>query len=99
MSTAPKNTVVANENLAQGSSEKAFRIIEEFIGLSTRRRLLLCEQLYLEGPDYFRGTVGLLWPQATNKDVKKLETFLLVLRETHAASGSMNNLSVDSLSA
>lgn len=99
MSTAQENTAVANENAnktAGASTESAFRIIEEFIGLSTHRRLLLCEQLYVEGPDYFRGTVGLLWPQATNKDVKKLEKFLLVLRETHAASGTAANLSLAS---
>jgi hypothetical protein len=96
MSTAPENTVVANENADDNKDKRTFRIIEEFIGLSTRRRLLLCEQLYLEGPDYFRGTVGLLWPQATNKDVKKLEKFLYVLRETHAATGTTANLSLAS---
>lgn len=60
-----------------------FNILEEFMGLTTRRRLLLCEQLFMEGPDFFTGTVNLLWPQASNKDVRKLESFLVLLRETY----------------
>lgn len=62
--------------------DQPFNIIEEFSALNPKRKVLLCDHLFYDGYDSFKSTVTLLWPEATPKDVKKLEKFLTVLRRT-----------------
>lgn len=62
------------------SSEQPFSIIEEFSALSPKRKVLLCDHLFVEGRQAFYNTVELLWPEATPTDAKKLEKFLFTLR-------------------
>lgn len=62
------------------SAEKPFSIIEEFAALSPKRKVLLCDHLFVEGRQAFYNTVELLWPEATNQDAKKLEKFLFTLK-------------------
>ena len=64
------------------SSEQPFNIIEEFASLSPKRKILLCDHLFAESRPTFQGTVRLLWPEATPRDMKKLEKFLLLLKKT-----------------
>lgn len=61
-------------------SEQSFNIIEEFASLSAKRKILLCDHLFIEGQDTFDKTVKLLWSEATVLDIKKLEKFLHVLK-------------------
>ncbi len=62
------------------SVDKPFSIIEEFAALSPKRKVLLCDHLFVEGRQAFYNTVELLWPEATNQDAKKLEKFLFTLK-------------------
>ncbi len=62
------------------SSEQPFSIIEEFASLSPKRKVLLCDHLFVEGRQAFYNTVELLWPEATTSDAKKLEKFLFTLK-------------------
>lgn len=64
--------------------EQPFNIIEEFADLNARRKIILCDHLFLEGYNTFEETVKTLWRQATQKDVKKLETFLYLLKKAAA---------------
>lgn len=57
-----------------------FNIISEFSELSPRRKVLLCDHLFIEGRQAFYSTVELLWPQSTAADAKKLEKFLYSLK-------------------
>lgn len=63
-------------------AEQSFNIIEEFAALSPKRKVLLCDHLFIEGRPVFENTVILLWPEASLKDMNKLEKFLLLLRRT-----------------
>lgn len=63
-------------------SQEPFHIIEEFSALSPKRKMLLCDHLFIEGKKTFNSTVSLLWPEATNTDIKKLEKFLQLLKNT-----------------
>jgi hypothetical protein len=63
-------------------AQQPFSIIEEFAMLSAKRKVLLCDHLFAEGRDTFRNTVKLLWPEANDIDVKKLESFLILLRKS-----------------
>lgn len=62
------------------NTEKPFSIIEEFAALSPKRKVLLCDHLFVEGRQAFYNTVELLWPEATSADAKKLEKFLFTLK-------------------
>lgn len=64
------------------SAEQPFSIIEEFAALSPKRKILLCDHLFIEGRDVFQKTVSLLWPEARLHDMKKLEKFLELLKRT-----------------
>ena len=57
-----------------------FNIIEEFSELSPRRKVLLCDHLFVEGRQAFYNTVEILWSDATQQDAKKLEKFLYSLK-------------------
>lgn len=63
-------------------AEQPFSIIEEFSALSPKRKVLLCDHLFVEGYETFTSTVHLLWPEAEAKDVRKLEKFLILLKRT-----------------
>ncbi len=69
-----------NELLKQ--AQQPFNIIEEFACLSPKRKVLLCDHLFAEGRPTFNNTVQLLWPEATLRDMKKLEKFLYLLKKT-----------------
>ncbi len=62
-------------------AEQPFNVIEEFAALSPKRKVLICDHLFAEGPHTFRQTVKLLWPEAEPRDMKKLEKFLIVLKK------------------
>lgn len=62
------------------NTEKPFSIIEEFAALSPKRKVLLCDHLFVEGRQAFYNTVELLWPEAATADAKKLERFLFTLK-------------------
>ncbi|MCL4676998.1 MAG: hypothetical protein KJ017_00215 [Alphaproteobacteria bacterium] len=62
------------------NTEKPFSIIEEFAALSPKRKVLLCDHLFVEGRQAFYNTVELLWPEANAADAKKLEKFLFTLK-------------------
>ena len=64
-----------------GHSMAEFDIVEEFSGLSPRRKVLLCDHLFVEGRQSFYNTVELLWPQSTQRDIKALEKFLFSLKD------------------
>ncbi len=59
-----------------------FNIIEEFAQLTAQRKMLLCDHLFSEGYVTYRSTVKLLWPQAEERHMRKLEKFLILLKET-----------------
>lgn len=61
---------------------KTLNIIEEFASLNPRRKILLCDHLFVKSYESFEETVKLLWPQAVAQDVKKLEKFLILLKKT-----------------
>lgn len=61
-------------------AEQPLNIIEEFAALNPKRKMLLCDHLFSESFSTFTNTVKLLWPEARDKDVKKLQKFLEVLR-------------------
>lgn len=63
-------------------AEQPFSIIEEFAALSPKRKLLLCDNLFAESRQTFVNTVKLLWPEAAQSDIKKLEKFLFLLKQT-----------------
>jgi hypothetical protein len=63
-------------------AQQPFSIIEEFAMLSAKRKVLLCDHLFTEGRQIFKNTVQLLWPEANDLDVKKLESFLILLRKS-----------------
>ncbi|MCB1593110.1 MAG: hypothetical protein KDI90_11735 [Alphaproteobacteria bacterium] len=62
------------------NTDKPFSIVEEFASLSPKRKVLLCDHLFIEGRQAFYNTVELLWPEATTADAKKLEKFLFTLK-------------------
>ncbi|MCK6418491.1 MAG: hypothetical protein L6Q57_06080 [Alphaproteobacteria bacterium] len=77
MMRAEQNT----RNLLQQAAQP-FNIIEEFAALNPKRKILLCDHLFFEGPATFEKTVQLLWPESTASDSNKLEKFLVLLRKT-----------------
>lgn len=64
------------------SARQPLNIIEEFAALSPQRKVLLCDHLFSDGFDTFENTVKLLWPEAKEQDIKKLEKFLILLKKT-----------------
>lgn len=64
------------------STQKPFSILEEFVALSPKRKVLLCDHLFIEGRRTFRKTVKLLWPEASAMDMRKLEKFMILLKST-----------------
>jgi hypothetical protein len=63
-------------------AHQPFSIIEEFAALSPKRKLSLCDRLFVEGREAYESTVRLLWPEATAQDLRKLENFLVLLKKT-----------------
>ncbi len=63
-------------------AEMPFNIIEEFSALNPKRKVLLCDHLFVEGRETFQNTVLLLWPEADPKDIRKLEKFLILLKKS-----------------
>ncbi len=63
-------------------AQQPFSIIEEFAALSAKRKVLLCDHLFTEGRETFQNTVKLLWPEAAPLDLKKLESFLVLLKKS-----------------
>ncbi|MFP4098148.1 MAG: hypothetical protein ACLFP8_04365 [Alphaproteobacteria bacterium] len=57
-----------------------FDIIQEFSELSPRRKVLLCDHLFIEGRQAFYNTIELLWPQSNEQDARELEKFLYNLK-------------------
>lgn len=55
---------------------QSFDVITAFETLDPKRQLVLCDQLFHSGPMTYKNTVKLLWPQATDMDVKALEKYL-----------------------
>jgi hypothetical protein len=62
--------------------EKPFDIVEAFGSLTSRRKVLVCDHLFLEGRRTFEQTVALLWPEARPRDVKILEKYLNALKRS-----------------
>ncbi len=62
------------------SADKPFNVIEEYAALSPKRKVLLCDHLFVEGKAKFQNMVTLLWPEATGQDMKKLEKFLTLIK-------------------
>ena len=58
-----------------------FNVIEEFSVLSPRRKVLLCDNLFIEGRQSFCNSVEILWPQSKAEDARRLEKFLLSLKK------------------
>ncbi|MEM7618595.1 MAG: hypothetical protein AAF244_04335 [Pseudomonadota bacterium] len=63
------------------SARQPFDVLGEFSSLSSKRKMLLCDHLFIHKGDTFQKTVNLLWPEATDADVKKLAGFLETLRQ------------------
>ncbi len=57
-----------------------FDILEEFSQLTPRRKVLLCDHLFIEGRQAFYNTIELLWPQSNKDEAKALEKFLFSLK-------------------
>lgn len=57
-----------------------FDILEEFSQLTPRRKVLLCDHLFIEGHQAFYNTIELLWPQSNQDDAAALEKFLFSLK-------------------
>jgi hypothetical protein len=64
------------------SARPSFNIIEEFASLSPKRKMSICDRLFVDGREPFQSTIKLLWPQASAMDLKKLENFLILLKNT-----------------
>ncbi len=71
----------ANINEILERSERPFDVLEAFAGLNSRRKMLICDHLFFENRAAFQQTVGLLWPEATAADMRKLEKFLYSLKK------------------
>ncbi|MBX2833798.1 MAG: hypothetical protein KTR28_02385 [Micavibrio sp.] len=69
-------------NAIKGYKKQEFNIIEEFAGLSPRRKSRLCDSLYVENRIAFQKSVRLLWPQANERDIKKIYNFLVLLKHS-----------------
>lgn len=63
-------------------AQQPFNIIEEFAALTPKRKVSICDRLFVEGREAYQNTVQLLWPEASAQDMKKLENFLILLKKT-----------------
>ena len=61
---------------------KKLHVIEAFAGLSPKRKMALADHLFVQGYESFEKMVKLIWPTAEEKDAKKLEKFLILLKQT-----------------
>ncbi len=61
---------------------KTFNVIEEFARLQPQRKMVLCDHLFIKGYDSFENTVRTIWPAAQERDVQKLEKFMILLKKT-----------------
>lgn len=68
--------------LKPATSYIGLNIIEEFAGLSPKYKLMFCEKLFVEGQESYAQAVQKMWPKANEIDVKKLEKFLILLKNT-----------------
>jgi len=57
-------------------------IIEEFAALSPKYKIMLCEKLFMDGIDAYTKAVKAMWPTVSTQDTKKLEKFLILLKNT-----------------
>ncbi len=62
------------------SNSAEFNIIEEFSALTPRRKVLLCDNLFVEGQQAFYNMVEVLWSESSMVDTKRLEKFLYSLK-------------------
>ncbi|MAI62862.1 MAG: hypothetical protein CBB87_10345 [Micavibrio sp. TMED27] len=60
--------------------EERFGIIEEFSLLSPRRKAMLFDHIQGSSDTIFERSVRLIWPDAKDSDVKKLRSFLVLLK-------------------
>jgi len=74
--------MLMNDSFQEISREidQPFHVVEAFSSLNPKRKVLLCDHLFVEGRQAFYNTVELLWPQASAQDAKKLEKFLYSLK-------------------
>jgi len=77
-----KRTMYANAQELINSAQNPLNIIEEYAALSPKRKVLLCDTLFIESKNDFQNMVRLLWPEARIKDMKKLEKFLFLIRKS-----------------
>jgi hypothetical protein len=64
------------------TKQDKFRVIEAFAELDPNRKMILCDRLFSNGYDSYSKMVNLLWPQSSAQDIKKLEKFLILLKNT-----------------
>jgi hypothetical protein len=64
----------------QHQHQPAFNIIEEYAAISPKRKVMLCEHLFIENNAMFQQTVRIMWPEASDKDIKKLSKFLILIK-------------------
>ena len=62
-------------------SQPQFNVIEEFSRLTAQRKMLLCDHLFSESYQAYQNMAALLWPQIEEHDLKKLEKFLMLLKQ------------------
>jgi len=62
--------------------EVQFSIIEEYAALTPKRKSALYDQICSDNLSTFSSTVELLWPAASEQDMKKLRNFLILLKQT-----------------
>ena len=74
-------STMANRTELLENARRPFNILEEFSALSPKRKILLCDHLFVNGRPVFAKTVNLLWPEAVDADIKKLEGFLSALKK------------------
>ena len=65
----------------QAQDNVAFDILEAFAKLEPKTKLMVCEQLFAHGQGYFKNTVRMLWPEASDADARRLEKFLKKYRK------------------
>ena len=59
-----------------------FNVIEEFAALSSKRKSALCDSLFANNQASFENATRMLWPHASTMDIKKLEKFLMIIKQS-----------------
>lgn len=74
-----------NENIKEviERGDQPFDILHAFSRLTSRRKVLLCDRLFLDNRAAFQQAASTLWPDADPRDLKKLEQFLYDLKKAH----------------